>query len=167
MKYGATGGTAAAILVLAAVSGCSDPAVERGDDGQVIGRTSAHVFEVRKGDCVDDPQVISAQQTELTDITLVHCSEPHTAEVYVDLELDGSGAPDEDAFSELFDEHCVEEFSEYVGAEPTHRAVADLGITAFYPTDESWQRGDRLFQCLIVGSEGFPLVGSARDLIDG
>ncbi|GAB3755671.1 hypothetical protein GCM10027591_04750 [Zhihengliuella somnathii] len=152
-------------LMVAAVSGCSDPQVERGDDGQVLNRTSAQIFEVRAGDCLDDPQVNNAQKTELTDITLVHCSEPHTAEVYVDIELDGDSTLDEDGFSDLFETHCVETFEDYVGVEPTHDAVADLGITAFYPTDESWQRGDRLFQCLIVGSEGFPLVGSARDLI--
>lgn len=167
MKSGAAGPAAVATIILAVVPGCSDPQVERGDDGQVLSRTSAQIFEVRAGDCVDDPQVINAQQTELTDITLVHCSEPHTAEVYVDLELSGDSAPDGNRFSELFETHCIKKFADYVGADPSHDAVADLGITAFYPTDRSWQRGDRLFQCLIVGSEGFPLVGSAQDLVGG
>lgn len=155
---------AALVATLLLASGCSFWEIERGEDGQVLRETVADVFDLQRGDCINDSQVGAASEVELTDITIIPCSEPHSAEVYVDVRI-GDGLPAEERFEELFEKHCVDAFAEYVGVEYTEAATESLGITAFYPTTESWNRGDRLFQCLIIGTDDLPLVGSAEGLL--
>lgn len=160
--------TMAPAVLLAALlttSGCTLWEIERGEDGQVLQETAADVFDLRAGDCLNDAQVVDASELELTDITIVPCSEAHIAEVYVDVQIDGDGPPDDDRLTELFEEYCVDSFVDYVGGDLRQAAAANLSVTSFFPTEASWKRGDRLYQCLLVGTDGFPLIGSAKDLL--
>lgn len=154
---------AALLAALFLTSGCSIWEIERGEDGQVLRETAADVFDLQKGDCLNDSQVVDAAELQLTDITLVPCSEPHIAEVYVDVQIDGDGPPDAARLTDLFEEHCVDSFTEYVGTDDPSAAAA-LKVTSFFPTEESWEQGDRLYQCLLVSVDETPLVGSAQDL---
>ncbi|WP_102159761.1 septum formation family protein [Zhihengliuella halotolerans] len=153
------------LTALLTTSGCGLWDIERGEDGQVLKETPADVFDLREGDCLNDSQVVDASELQLTDITLVPCSEAHIAEVYVDVQIDGDGPPDDARLTELFEEHCVDSFVDYVGGDFRQASAANLSVTSFFPTEESWTRGDRLYQCLLVGTDGFPLVGSAKGLL--
>jgi hypothetical protein len=58
-------------------------------------------------------------------------------------------------------EQCLPLFTGYVGA--SYENVADLDISVFYPTTQSWkQQADREVVCMINDIDGGQLVRSVK-----
>lgn len=143
-------GLTASVALLAGLSlaGCSllgGGNADRGDDGQVTETANDSVFSMKVGDCLNEPQ-----GTEVSDVELVPCSQPHDYEVYDETTLpEGDYPSDLDAQAETF---CVDAFKGFVGVD---HSESTLDVTWFTPTEEGWkQEDDRLIQCMVFDPSG-------------
>ena len=108
----------------------------------VVGLLSAacsdegNVFSLEVGDCFDDPGFGS----QVSDVPIVECSQPHDNEVYAVFESpDGSLPP----VSE-FEQGCLDRFDSYFSAS---YATSEIYAGYFSPSDDSWADGDRETIC--------------------
>lgn len=153
---------AAGLLVAAvvALSGCSQLAslipgsqpVRDSETAEITEGGQLDVFSVAVGDCFDDEG-----GSEVTDVPVVPCSDPHDNEVYYDFTMDGTDF-DADAITAASEEYCAREFDTFVGL-----AYADsvLDWSTITPTSGSWAQGDRLVSC-IVYEYGVKTSGSLK-----
>jgi len=144
---------AAIIALLAVVIADAD----RDDDGEITGSGTLSVFDLAIGDCGDWPD------TEVYLSVTVHpCDIAHDFEVYALREFpDGpeAGYPGETAAEGWADQECLGAFEGYVGI--AWEDSPDLTYTYLYPTEESWDEGDREILCALGHvDEGTQLVGS-------
>ena len=160
MRAGRTRWLAAvAVLALAA---CGDGAERSEDTGEVTASGDVGAFDVRVGDCVNDPAADAPTATEVSDVPAVPCDQEHSGEVYhlFDLE-DADEYPGEQEVVALADEGCVAEFEAFVGL--TYEQ-SRLEYSTLYPSKQSWEElDDREVVCIVVDPAG-PLTGSVRGL---
>ena len=107
------------VLALFAV-GCSD---------------EGNVFSLGVGDCFT-----AINDTEISDVPIVDCSEPHEHEVFAVWNVSGDSLPSQSAM----EEGCVERFEAAIGTPFAESAVYSAPIT---PTDGSFDAGDREVIC--------------------
>lgn len=137
------------------VAACSTAA--RGADGEIVEAGSESAFDLRVGDCFDDP-------SDLDNITSVHavpCAEDHDNEVYANLTMSGGSYPGEGAVGQWADDNCYAEFAGYVGSA---WEVSELDYGFLAPTAESWDRqSDRTVSCILYDGDLAKLSGSMRN----
>jgi hypothetical protein len=118
---------------------------------------STAVEDVGVGTCLNDPggEVV-------TDVDPISCDEPHEFEMIGSVKIPGESFPGDETF-DLALERCVPLFEDYVGI-----AYADSiwWLNAFTPTEEGWDQGDRVANCLVFQFDAdrniLPVTGSAR-----
>jgi len=93
-----------------------------------------NVFSLEVGDCFT-----SIESTEISDVPLVDCSEPHEHEVLAIWNL-GDTLPSQDAM----DQGCVDRFEEAIGLPFEESVIYAFAIT---PTPDSFESGDREVIC--------------------
>ena len=93
-----------------------------------------NVFSLEVGDCFT-----SIESTEISDVPLVDCSEPHEHEVFAIWNV-GDTLPSTDAM----DQGCIDRFEEAIGLPFEESAIFSFAIT---PTDDSFESGDREVIC--------------------
>ncbi|MEG9227128.1 septum formation family protein [Aeromicrobium sp. Sec7.5] len=142
------------------LSACSDTTTEteRDESGEVTERNDdASVFEIQVGDCYNFPDD-SATSSEVETLSAVPCADPHQAEAYHEVELEGDEFPGTPAVEEQADAECLAEFETFVGAAYD---TSTLEFTYLAPTEASWdQLDDRLVSCLIVDPANPEVTGS-------
>lgn len=115
------------------------------------GPQEGSVAALAVGDCFDDP----SSSSDLEELPVVACDEPHRFEVVGAVLLTDSTRPgtdlEEDAVAA-----CVGSFTSYVGVDPED---SELRQAALVPTAEGWADGDREALCLVTDPSG-SLVGS-------
>jgi len=99
------------------------------------------------GDCL-------AQVPDADDLRVVTCAEPHDLQRFAAATVEGAL----EAMPASVDQRCAEAFENFVGRPD---ADSELDIAQTRPSAESWQHGDREFQCYL-GMEGMRLRGDAR-----
>ncbi|MBF4461341.1 MULTISPECIES: septum formation family protein [unclassified Rathayibacter] len=154
-----------AALVLG-LTGCSGIASLLGGEtrdeqtGEITEGGTTDVFQLRVGDCLNDELTETA--TEVTDVPTVPCSEPHAYEVFQNVTMtDADDYPGSDATTQQAETDCGAAFESFVGASPEE---SDLDFSYYYPTQESWDSGDRTINCLATDPSGLTagsLAGSA------
>jgi hypothetical protein len=107
--------------------------------------TSAYALTV--GDCMRD----SAGEASLDSVQIVDCAEPHEFEVYASVALPGDRFPGAAAIDELADPQCRAAFEALIGIP---RENSRLAYDLVYPTQESWQAGDREVLCRVAEPDG-------------
>ncbi len=116
--------------------------------------------QLSEGECFADLDITGGQ---LTDVEVVDCDEPHIGETYAVLPVAGDDYPGEAALQEAYEDCFGDRFESYVG---TDYNVSSLYAHAIYPTEESWDAGDRSIQCFLTSSPdpaaSEPLEGSMR-----
>jgi hypothetical protein len=116
------------------------------------------------GDRLDWPGGSDSDATEVERVEGKPCSEPHDLEVYALIDHPASAGdpyPGDDAVYTWGVEQCLPLFTGYVGA--SYENVADLDISVFYPTTQSWkQQADREVVCMINDIDGGQLVRSVK-----
>lgn len=118
---------------------------------------STAVEDVGVGTCLNDPggEIV-------TDVDPVSCDEPHEFEMIGSVEIPGDGFPGDETF-DLAVDRCIPMFEDYVGI-----AYEDSiwWLNAFTPTEEGWEQGDRIANCLVFQFDAdrniLPVTGSAR-----
>ncbi|MEX1126442.1 MAG: septum formation family protein [Acidimicrobiia bacterium] len=138
--------TLTSVLLFAVGSGFVFVMVEVAQDAMPAYGSQAG-FEV--GTCFDEPF--------LGDPDDVDCTEPHDAEVYSVLTYPAEAYPGDDDLWSWADGRCLLEFERTTGEEWVE---SDLDYWWFYPSESSWEDGDRTIQCYLVHFSGAKLVGS-------
>jgi hypothetical protein len=169
-------GTAAALLALAVSPGCSAddrpaelptsttavPAETTAPRGPPPGATERGLRELEIGDCfdrIDEPEVGDRAVWRLD------CADPHTREVYDLVAYEGEGAtggtpyPGVAVVQDWAEQACYDRFEAFVGVRWT---LSELEIEVWWPSEESWGRGDRSVICTVMSSTGNSLLGSQR-----
>jgi hypothetical protein len=140
---------------VAAVIGITS-AAQRNDAGEITAAGSVGAFEVQVGDCFNDE---AFENTEISEIPAVPCSEPHDNEVYAAFDITGEW-PGGERVEELAYKGCLERFMGAIG-KGYEDSVIDY--TTIYPTEGSWnQRNDREVLCVGYHMEAEKLTGSIR-----
>jgi hypothetical protein len=129
--------------------------VDRDDAGNIVDGGTLDAFQVRLGDCFDDPD---SYADELSNLQGVPCSEPHDNEAYSVFDLTVSSYQEYD-IAEISESSCIERFPGYVGRDYESSA---LDVVTMYPSPDSWAQGDREVVCALYDMSGEKLVGSAK-----
>ena len=107
------------------------------------GNGKASAFSIKVGDCLDDAHV----QGETSTAPIVPCSGPHDSEAYARFVLDDGDYPGDDAIQADADDDCSgTAFADFVGIAS---ADSTLQYSYYFPTADSWARGDREVICTI------------------
>ena len=109
-------------------------------------------------DTIDDPVV-----TELA-VWVLDCTTPHTYEVYDQFGYDGDtpekgGYPGVEVVKDWSERACHDRFEAFVG---TRWTVSELEIQLWWPTEESWARGDDEIICTVLEEDRDPVTGTLR-----
>ena len=132
--------------------------VDRDESGAIVGEGSVDAFNMRVGDCFDDPSNMFGD--EITSLPGVPCADPHDNEVYALVNVTLESYPGEDAMWEHANDQCLDRFAGYVGRD---YETSQLDIYTMYPTPESWRNNDREVVCALYDMEANKLTGSAKD----
>jgi len=165
----ATGWTRALAVATVAVaglalSGCSlinqfteGGNATRDDSGEVVeSNDSTDVFTLRVGDCLNDSTATETVET----VPTVPCPEPHDSEIYASIIIEGDTFPGaEDVLAEA-DAACLDAFSGFAGVE---YADSKYFYSYYFPTESSWEGGDREILCTIYDEAG-PVTGSLQNI---
>lgn len=145
----------ASVLTLAGgvFVGCSGDGPERDDAGTVVSEGEIHSFDLRVGDCFRDPG-----EGEVGPVFVVPCDQPHGFEVYYSFDLPDGSMPEGRAMEDAWVSGCLSEFEPFVGS-PFDSSTLD--ISAIYPTEDTWEGGDREVLCSVTPYSGESMEGSA------
>lgn len=145
---------AVAVVLLAGCSGSGSGA-------------SGNVFKLKVGDCVVPPTEIKA---EITSVTVVPCSKPHSQEVFAAVNYapprsaatttTGNVFPGEPALRTFADGACLQQYAAYVGLDYRD---SSLFYTYLLPSARSWNSSshDRKVVCLVT-TTGQQLTASVK-----
>jgi len=125
----------------------------------ILAACEGNVFSLKVGDCYNGPHLDTMEITEVRDVELVSCEEPHESEVYAIFELPDSGWKNEDYVSGQADIGCEARFEAFVGI---GFAFSTLYYDFIFPLEESWRDGDRLVQCSVVEENYAKVTGSLK-----
>jgi len=115
------------------------------------------VFDLGRGDCVD----FGLGDDEIQELASKSCEGLHDAEVYslpIHPAVPTAPFPGEDSILEVGETMCGEELSEFAGS--SIEASDDLTFFLLWPTEESWDFGDREYVCFVWTASGKQIVGS-------
>jgi hypothetical protein len=141
---------------IAAVLGITTVA-QRNDAGEITAAGSVGAFEVRVGDCFNDE---AFEESEISEIPAVPCTEPHDNEVYAAFDLADGKWPGEEEVDELADQGCLDRFQSVIG-----KGYEDsvLEYTTIYPTEGSWKQvDDREVLCVAYHMDAEKLTATVR-----
>jgi hypothetical protein len=130
--------------------------VDRDDSGAIIGEGTLDAFQVRLGDCFDDPDY---EADEFSSLPGVPCTEPHDNEAYAVFDLTMSSYPDYE-IAEISEASCVDRFEGFVGRD---YESSSLDVVTMYPSRESWAENDREVVCAVYDMSGTKLVGTVKN----
>ena len=131
-------------IIVAIAFAVSDYSVERDENGQVTSRSDVFPEELRIGDCLDE-NVSAPDETDWTE-TVVPCDDPHSGQIYLLVELDGSQYPSLATIRETADARCAAGFADWVG---TPVESSELTVSYLYPDEDNWDY-DREIKCIAV-----------------
>ena len=152
----AVGAVVTAVVALGALTGCSF--FGRNDKTTVVSALKA-----KPGDCLVAPKAITA---EVTDVTVVPCTQPHQQEVYA---LAGyplpagtektAAYPGEAVLKAFADGACLGAFSGYVGSDYRD---SSLFFTYLLPSARGWQAGDDRDVTCVITTTGSTRTSSVK-----
>ncbi|MDT0201571.1 septum formation family protein [Nocardioides sp. AE5] len=145
-------GLLGALALALPLTACDTNESRRDDNGAIVEENEkASVFEMRVGDCYDDPEEgMDDEFVEVETAKAVPCGQPHDNEVFHIVDLPDGDFPGDAETNELGMDLCYEQFEAFVGL-PYEESALDFFI--YQPTAESWRAGDREIACPVYGEE--------------
>ena len=136
-----------ASALVATLAGCSSAI--SGITNAVEGKED--VFSIRVGDCFDNPSEETAEEVE--SVKMPKCTEPHDNEAFFIYDVSDSDFPayDQDAVIADAEEKCRPEYEQFVGVP---EAETSIYFSYYFPSDESWEQGDREILCMVFDENG-------------
>ena len=123
--------------------------------GLLMAGCGGDVFTLDVGTCFDD-----TDETEISSVPEVDCSDPHDNEVFAVLDYTGSDTyPGSEAMNADARQLCLEAFEEYVGLPYEESAFEVYPIT---PSESGWDTGDREIICALYNPDFSKLTGSVQ-----
>lgn len=95
----------------------------------------------------------------------LNCGDPHIYEVFgvIDYDVKGSGGgmpyPGVAVVQDWSEQMCYAQFEPFVGVRWT---ISELDIKTWWPSNESWDQGDRQVVCSVMSTDGSRLAGTQR-----
>ena len=126
----------------------------RADDGSLATTGTVSIDDLRVGDCFD-----VGDETEITDVDGVPCTEQHEYEVFALDTYEADATPGDAELGAVFDAICADPFAAYVGVDYLDSELYGSMIT---PSEESWADGDRGFICFLYDLDDPDLTASMR-----
>ena len=114
--------------------------------------------DLSNGGCFNAHEVDVTQTAFGVKVDVVNCSWAHEAEVYASYAFTGVTDYPGDGARDTVDEYCDSEFAEFVGSAIDY---SSLFFWSILPTREEWDEGIQIALCVLVGSSGEDLRGSA------
>lgn len=130
----------AALALAIGLGGCASGLPQSSDDAA---DGSVTLFDLELGDCLNDAGI--PLRSDMTDVPLVSCEEPHDSELFAILGVEGSTFPGERELVSQGQDRCARVFGDFIG---TPFANSTLDFRFYYPTASSWAQGDRTIYCL-------------------
>lgn len=130
--------------------------VDRDESGAIVEAGTLDAFQIRLGDCFDNPDY---DAEEFTSLPGVPCVEPHDNEAYAVFDVSYESYPEEFVLAVDAQTSCIERFEAYVGRD---YESSTLEVATMYPTEASWAQDDREIVCAVYNMEGEKLVGSVK-----
>jgi hypothetical protein len=124
------------------------------------GAEDISVADLEVGTCFDDPAFAAQDTSTVTETTEVQCFDPHDAEVFAVVRYTQGPAdeyPGEEAVQEYANDQCFDRFEDFVG---TPYVESQLDIATLWPTEDSWDDGDREATCAVFHVEHDKLEGT-------
>lgn len=135
-----------AALVALPLTGCSLLGSMMG--GNDIPEGESDVFSIAVGDCLNDLEVADVVES----VPIVDCAEPHDSEAFARTDSTAATFPGDAALSDELSAYCQGEvFTDFVGV-PYAESV--YGTSGYFPTEGSWDGGDRELLCTIFDPDG-------------
>jgi len=103
-------------------------------------KDSTVATDMKVGDCISD---IPTDARVLT-LPTIECAQPHGGEVYAVLNMPDGDYPGTEAIDE-WQNRCPEELATY---SPEAMLDDTVGVYVLYPTEETWEAGDRAVTCI-------------------
>jgi hypothetical protein len=154
--------SAGLIAVLMLVSGCGWVSSIFGRQQTEASKTVS-VFKVDIGQCFNPPT--GAPKADLSDLSSVACTAPHTQEAYASPDYrgpaggDNSVYPGDAALASFANGSCAQAFTGYVGVSYLD---SSLFFTYLLPSARSWEQGsDRTVLCFAT-TTGQPLTKTVK-----
>jgi hypothetical protein len=122
----------------------------------VAAACGGNVFDLEVGDCFNDPEDFG----EVTDVKMVDCAVPHDNEVFAVFDLPDGDYPGSTGAETSADGGCIAEFAAFVGIDYDSTS---LDVWYLYPTEDSWNNGDREVVCMLFDPTGTQLTGTAAN----
>ncbi len=145
--------TAAALLLLSA---CGQGET-RDEGGEIVTGGDTDVFSLQVGDCFDDE---SLEQTEISSVPTVPCSDPHDNEVYAEYTFPEGDFPGADVVEQTAMDECLAQWESFVGI-PYDQMTTTLEVFPIYPLQAGWEGADdRLVTCAIWDKTGEKVTGT-------
>lgn len=132
--------------------------------GRPPGAVETGLRELEPGQCFDT--IDDSRVADLA-VWVLDCAAPHAYEVYdvVGYEGDGAGRgtdyPGVATVQDWSEQACYDRFEAFVGVRWT---ISELDIAVWWPSEESWARGDRNVICTVVSDTGDQLTGTQRGI---
>jgi hypothetical protein len=120
-----------------------------------IVRNNASADDLKVGECFDVPN-----QTTIETVEKHPCNESHGAEVIFVGEYSGDTYPISLTLDSYIEQSCVPAFESYVGKDIDSQEALSIGY--FYPSQDSWNSGDRTVTCYIVNTDESPMTQSVK-----
>lgn len=127
---------------------------QRGDDGALTSAGRVAVNDLRAGDCFN-----AGDETEISDVDGVPCSERHEYEVFAVKTHEAPTLPSSAELDAVFASICLDEFERYVGAPYD---TSEIYASIISPSESSWADGDRTFTCVLYDPADAELTESLR-----
>jgi Septum formation len=125
-------------------------------------KSAVSVFDIKPGQCFNPPATIKA---ELSKLSTVACSQPHTEESYADVQFtsanggDASNYPGNALLKSFADGTCAQHYTDYVGKDYLDSSYF---FTYLLPSARGWeQHKDRSVVCFVT-TTGQPLTASVK-----
>lgn len=142
-----------ALVIFVAVGYLSS--ARRDDGGSLTSAGTVAVDDLRPGDCFT-----IGEDTEISEVDGVPCSEPHQYEVFAVDTYEGDDLPGDAELDSAFDAICAAPFEAYVGVS---YSASEIWASMITPTEDGWADGDRGFTCVLYDPDDLSLTGSLRD----
>lgn len=111
----------------------------------VMGQGSVDATKVKAGDCLAE---IPAG-TKVSYVDVVDCARPHKGEVFAVLTMPDGDFPGPQAITQ-YQNRCEPQLSMRL---PAAAADPAIGLFVLYPTEDSWNRGDRAVTCIATSED--------------
>jgi hypothetical protein len=98
--------------------------------------------DLRTGDCVQVPRVLSGTYTT---VTVVPCAQPHNGQVFTTLQAREGPYPGDAALQSMALDDCKAAEVSFLGTNQTL-----LHVVAYFPPEQGWSLGRRDEHCLLV-----------------